>query len=193
MIGNWNFSSAPLTQITFLTYELKFLILHQDGKILIYDHNTENSWEFRRYEKPGNYKGIVTDNDEFLYLVGYKDQIEFWNLQQKVRVDVFTRDSLDDDRSDFTIFHQDLHGQQILGFSDSAMIYWNMDEQESVEIFRKTYFPFQFQIQRIFPLKESLIFLFTNNQEILLFDFQQRKIVAKVESNSMDPCCMIQG
>lgn len=47
MISNWNFSSAAITQITFMTYEQKLLILDSLGKIMVYDHDTESSLELR--------------------------------------------------------------------------------------------------------------------------------------------------
>lgn len=82
---------------------------------------------------------MVTDRDEFLYIVGYKDQIEFWNLPQKMWVEIYNWESLDDDRTDVTHFYYNEHTDEILGISEQSIIFWNVNKFEEVEINKKNY------------------------------------------------------
>lgn len=73
MIGNWNFSSGKITQLSYMKYEEKLLIMDEMGRIIIFNHSNESSYELRRYIKKGNFKGILTERDEFLHIIGYED------------------------------------------------------------------------------------------------------------------------
>ena len=105
MVLNWKFSDDIITQITYMKYEEKFLILDYAGRILIYDPIEHTSKELEGHKKLGYYQGILTERDEFLTMVGYKDQIKKWNLTMNIRLGTETRDSLDDDRTDYKWFH----------------------------------------------------------------------------------------
>lgn len=56
-----------------MKYEEKFLILDYAGRIIIYNPYDQTSKELKRYKKCGNYRGILTERDEFLIIIGYKD------------------------------------------------------------------------------------------------------------------------
>lgn len=117
MILNWKFSDDLITQITYMKFEDKFLVLDYAGRILIYNPHDQTSEELKRYKKCGYFRGIITERDEILIMVGYKDLIKRWNLLRHIRLDTQSRASLDDDRTDFTYFHFFPEKKSIVGFS----------------------------------------------------------------------------
>lgn len=61
-----------------------------------------------------------------------------------------TRDFIEEDQTDFNQFIKNPAENKLIGFSNTSIVYWNIDELDNLSISKKIYLWESFDIKKVF-------------------------------------------
>lgn len=107
-----------------------------------------------------------------------------------IRLGTQTRESLDDDRTDYKQFHYFKEKKMIVAFSSTDTVFWKVDNNEKITIDSKKFLKIELKVKAIYPVKDDVM-LVMENDEIIHYNVFEDKIISRIPDFDLEVSSLI--